>query len=422
MVQIILNVYHDQLIFGDLGIEKTLERIKPLIDNIKIVMSSINYMGIDMGISYVEFCDLHSNVTLWNYKENGPDIWYKEFPQCAGKQQSPIDLDITKAQFNNDLKPINFNNYDQNLLWNITNDGKSIYGKMINPSVIPSINGSNYRETFNLIQFHFHWGFNPYQGSEHRLNGSKYPLEIHLVHQSESGNLAVIGFFYKLGQTNVKLKGIVDAAGKTIFKNDMIAMNLNLVHILPDFDEANKNGYFRYIGSLTIPPCTEGIIWTVYRQTVSISENQIIDLNIKTRNLKKIKIQKNMSSPLSSLGKNKKTPLFLPEMSSPTPTPKEPEKSFRIPFNSGYSQIPPKTTQSSLSTHENLLPIIRKNSIETPRAPLNYVPFKTNIDDSDLIDEVTTQMAVTNIKRHLPLNKSNATTSAPNDMELMQIM
>ncbi|CAF1140893.1 unnamed protein product, partial [Brachionus calyciflorus] len=129
-----------------------------------------------------------------------------------------------------------------------------------------------------------------------------------------------------------------------------------------------------------------------------------------------------MSSPLSSLGKNKKPPLFLPEMSSPTPTPKEPEKSFRIPFNSGYTQIPPKTTQSSLSTHENLLPIIRKNSIETPRTPLNYVPFKTNIDDSDLIDEVTTQMAVTNIKRHLPLNKSHATTSAPNDMELMQIM
>ncbi|CAF0736258.1 unnamed protein product [Brachionus calyciflorus] len=217
-----------------------------------------------------------ANVNVWNYREHGPDEWPKEFPQCGGKQQSPIDLDTTIAQFNKDLKPINFNNYDQNLLWNITNDGKSIYGRMINPSLIPSINGSNYRETFNLIQFHFHWGFNPYQGSEHRLNGSKYPLEIHLVHQSESGNLAVIGFFYRLGRTNVKLKEILDAAGQTIFKNDMIAINLNLVHILPDFDEANKNGYFRYMGSLTIPPCTEGLIWTVFRQTVSISENQLV--------------------------------------------------------------------------------------------------------------------------------------------------
>lgn len=70
-----------------------------------------------------------------------------------------------------------------------------------------------------------------------------------------------------------------------------------------------------------------------------------------------------MSSPLSSLGKNKKTPLFLPEMTSPTPTSKEPEKSSRLPFNSGYSYVPPI---SSLSNHnvDNNLPTLRRNSIE----------------------------------------------------------
>lgn len=52
---------------------------------------------------------------------------------------------------------------------------------------------------------------------------------------------------------------------------------MNLISILPDFSEANKNGYFRYSGSLTTPPCTEGIIWTVFRQTVPISESQVIE-------------------------------------------------------------------------------------------------------------------------------------------------
>lgn len=51
---------------------------------------------------------------------------------------------------------------------------------MINPPVTPSISGSNFKEKYNLIQFHFHWGFNPYQGSEHKLDGNKYPLEVKL--------------------------------------------------------------------------------------------------------------------------------------------------------------------------------------------------------------------------------------------------
>ena len=65
-----------------------------------------------------------------------------------------------------------------------------------------------------------------------------------------------------------------------------MVQDLNLADILPDFSEANRRGYFRYAGSLTTPPCTEGIIWTVYRQTVPIVESQVffyflkVDLNI----------------------------------------------------------------------------------------------------------------------------------------------
>ncbi|CAF0736317.1 unnamed protein product [Brachionus calyciflorus] len=211
----------------------------------------------------------------WNYKENGPDKWPQMYYECDGKQQSPIDLDLTKAQFNRDLKPIIFNNYDQLLFWNVTNEGSSVYGKMIKPSIIPSISGSNYKENFNLIQFHFHWGYNPYQGSEHKLNGNKFPLEIHLVHQSPTGKLAVVGFFFQLGRNNRLLKPIIDASRRIIFRNEQTSTSFNLIDILPNLTMANRNGYFRYMGSLTTPPCTEGIIWTVFRQTNSISENQL---------------------------------------------------------------------------------------------------------------------------------------------------
>ena len=71
-----------------------------------------------------------------------------------------------------------------------------------------------------------------------------------------------------------------------------------------------------------------------------------------------------MSSPLSSLGKNKKTPLYLPEMTSPTPPSREPEKSSRLQFNSGYSYNPPISSLSSHNITDNTLPTLRRNSIE----------------------------------------------------------
>jgi carbonic anhydrase len=56
---------------------------------------------------------------------------------------------------------------------------------------------------------------------------------------------------------------------------DFTVNNFNLVDILPDLDEAHSHGYFRYNGSFTIPPCTEGLIWTVFRKTIQISEDQV---------------------------------------------------------------------------------------------------------------------------------------------------
>ncbi len=62
----------------------------------------------------------------------------------------------------------------------------------------PSISGSNYGKTFELLQWHLHWGYNIYQGSEHLIDNVKYPLELHLVHRSTDGKFAVVGFMFEV--------------------------------------------------------------------------------------------------------------------------------------------------------------------------------------------------------------------------------
>ena len=67
---------------------------------------------------------------------------------------------------------------------------------------VPSINGSNYGKTFSLLQWHFHWGYNNYQGSEHLIDNLKYPLELHLVHKAADNTLAVVGFMFQVTDSN----------------------------------------------------------------------------------------------------------------------------------------------------------------------------------------------------------------------------
>ena len=66
-----------------------------------------------------------SFATDWNYKDNGPDSWPIAFSQCDGTKQSPIDIKPSIAVYNNNLKPIIFKNYNQNIKWNISNTGTS---------------------------------------------------------------------------------------------------------------------------------------------------------------------------------------------------------------------------------------------------------------------------------------------------------
>ena len=173
-----------------------------------------------------EVFDIHN----WNYEELGLDEWLADFPQCKGVQQSPINIVTSNAVYNASLKPFEFIFYDMNLKLNFSNNGHTsiilnksylwkkptktfirflVISNELNstPTNTPQLRGSDFGddEVFFLNQFHFHWGFNNFQGnksllilvlswldkkcvnlpfkqgSEHHIDNEKFPLEVKLI-------------------------------------------------------------------------------------------------------------------------------------------------------------------------------------------------------------------------------------------------
>jgi carbonic anhydrase len=196
----------------------------------------------------------------WTYGGNeGPEHWgdlSPEFKMCnKGMNQSPVDLTgMIKAQ----LSPLQVN-YQPTTL-DVVNNGHTIKADSSSGSTI-TLNNHSYK----FIQVHFH------TPSENHINGQSFPMEAHFVHADETGNLAVIGLMYKEGEANTSLAPIWDnmpAAVGNPEKPSGVTLDTNAM--LP----VNRD-YYRFNGSLTTPPCSEGVLWLVLKEPVSASKEQI---------------------------------------------------------------------------------------------------------------------------------------------------
>ena len=198
--------------------------------------------------------------THWGYiGKKGPENWgnlSSNFYTCRlGSNQSPINLE---SAVNADLAPLKFDYKDTPL--RIINNGHTIQVNY-NPGSILTLDD----ELYELLQFHFH---NP---SEHRVRGKAFPMELHLVHQSKKGSLAVIGIFLQKGETNRILQQIwQEMPMKKGSEKTLSNIKINAANLLPK----NKD-YYRYYGSLTTPPCAETVNWIVLKEPVEISTQQI---------------------------------------------------------------------------------------------------------------------------------------------------
>ena len=216
----------------------------------------------------------HTDKVKWGYTaENGPDVWgqlNQEYILCAeGTHQSPIDLvNPMPAKL-----PTIFYEYYPATDVNIHHNGHTIEVAYPEGSGI-QIDGTDYQ----LRQFHFH------APSEHTVAGKPFDMEMHLVHKSEEGNLAVVGLLIESGRHHPAFDPIWASLPSTPLEtqrieNVIVDLDL-LLMLLPNgqiLDEAVRTfpSTYRYNGSLTTPPCSEGVKWIVLTTPVEMSESQI---------------------------------------------------------------------------------------------------------------------------------------------------
>lgn len=197
----------------------------------------------------------------WSYtgKQTGPANWGRMNPsysQCSeGRNQSPIDVVGAIPQA---ISPLKFS-YGLSKL-GIVNNGHTIQVNVDSGSWLDALG-----EQYELKQFHFH------TPSEELINGKQFPLVAHLVHKSEAGQLAVIAVLFKEGKENPLLDHIwprlPEEHGETrSYEGRMISP----ASILP-----TNLKYYTLTGSLTTPPCSEGVRWLILKTPVELSKAQL---------------------------------------------------------------------------------------------------------------------------------------------------
>lgn len=195
----------------------------------------------------------------WTYEgKEGPEFWGKlssDYATCdAGRNQSPINID---SVINASMKPLR--TLQLSAAKEIFNNGHTVQVNFKEGNLMIVDNKS-----FEMKQVHFH------APSENTLHGESFPLEAHFVHADPKGNLAVMAVFYREGAANPGLTKLWQQLPKEQGDPDVVK-----VKVLPGEMIPVKRNYYRFSGSLTTPPCSEGVTWFVMKGTMTASKEQI---------------------------------------------------------------------------------------------------------------------------------------------------
>jgi carbonic anhydrase len=203
---------------------------------------------------------VHADVH-WSYSgKSAPEYWGDLSPEYAmcktGKNQSPIDIRSPDA-YDVELEPLVFSYYAKS-----THVAKDHGVKVaVDPGNFIVVDGIK----FKLKQFHFH------SPSETMIDGRSFPLEAHFVHVSDDGQIAVIAVLFEYGKKSALIEQIWHKTPALAnIENPLVLTPKEIMQFIP-----KKREYYRYNGSLTTPPCSEGVRWIVMKQPMTVSKEQV---------------------------------------------------------------------------------------------------------------------------------------------------
>uniref|UniRef100_A0A2P2KGQ5 Carbonic anhydrase n=2 Tax=Rhizophora mucronata TaxID=61149 RepID=A0A2P2KGQ5_RHIMU len=196
--------------------------------------------------------------------ERGPANWGELYPEwfaCSnGSMQSPIDLLSRNAEIAPHLGKLHRSYHPSDAT--LRNRGHDMMLRWEGYAGTLHLYGTDYV----LQQCHWH------SPSEHTIDGQRFDLEAHMVHQSLDGKVAVVGIMYKIGEPDPFLSSIEDPLG-VIASSGVEETAAGIID--PWQIQRRSKAYYRYMGSLTTPPCTEGVVWTVVRKVQTVTREQV---------------------------------------------------------------------------------------------------------------------------------------------------
>lgn len=215
----------------------------------------------------------------------GGNAWMVHYKTCRGRRQSPIPISTKQTVYNYHLVHFNFVRYDAAIAkLRIVNTGRFV--SLLLTGMRPALAGGGLSSNYTLYEVHFHWGKDNSVGSEHLIDSKQYAGEVQFVHirsdltphtaPSKIHGYAVLSVLLKTG-------GNVNLGYEKIFSKSNVIKNKGSGVWLKSFAmrellPPDTKKYYRYTGSLTTPPCLEGVVWTVFQTPVTVSNNQLARL------------------------------------------------------------------------------------------------------------------------------------------------
>ena len=198
----------------------------------------------------------------WSYEgETGPQAWGQlqpSFNLCAiGKRQSPIHIEDSEALLG-PAEPLQISYLHSG--GSVVNNGHTIQVDLAGENTL-TIRGSTYK----LVQFHFH------HPAEEKLNYKGFAMVAHLVHQNAQGQLAVLAVLFDPGEASAMIQKVW--TNMPLDVGDRVSLPVGLIDLNETLPKDRR--YYQFLGSLTTPPCTEGVLWLVLRQPMTLSREQL---------------------------------------------------------------------------------------------------------------------------------------------------